>query len=47
LNKKQAFDVTRKETYDNLINWLTELRTYCENIPVIVGLKKNDKKERK
>eukprot|EP00941_MAST-03F_sp_MAST-3F-sp1_P001003 g1003.t1 len=37
-----VFDVTRKATYGNLKKWLTELREYCENIPVICVANKID-----
>ena len=38
----QAFDCTRKITYQNLTEWYKELRIYCENIPVIVVANKID-----
>ena len=37
-----AFDVTRKSTYQHLSQWYRELRTYCENIPVILVANKID-----
>jgi hypothetical protein len=38
----QAFDCTRKITYQNLTEWYKELRIYCESIPVIVVANKID-----
>ncbi len=38
----QAFDCTRKTTYQNLTEWYKELRIYCESIPVIVVANKID-----
>ena len=38
----QAFDVTRKSTYQHLSQWYKELRTYCENIPVVLVANKID-----
>lgn len=37
-----AFDVTRKSTYQHLSQWYKELRTYCENIPVVLVANKID-----
>uniref|UniRef100_A0A7S2XUJ5 Rab-like protein 2A n=1 Tax=Fibrocapsa japonica TaxID=94617 RepID=A0A7S2XUJ5_9STRA len=37
-----VFDVTRKVTYQNLSTWYSELRNYCENIPVILCANKID-----
>jgi Rab-like protein 2 len=37
-----VFDVTRKNTYQHLSNWLTELRQYCENIPCVLVANKID-----
>lgn len=38
----QAFDVTRKVTYQNLSKWYKELRLHCENVPVILVANKID-----
>lgn len=37
-----VFDVTRKITYTNLQAWYSELRQYCETIPVMVIANKID-----
>ena len=37
-----VFDVTRKNTYIHLQDWYSELRQYCENIPVILVANKID-----
>lgn len=37
-----VFDVTRKTTYQNLNNWYTELRNYCETIPCVCIANKID-----
>jgi hypothetical protein len=41
-DSSQAFDCTRKVTYQNLTEWYKELRIYCEHIPVIVVANKID-----
>ena len=38
----QAFDVTRKATYQNLSKWYKELRANCETVPVILVANKID-----
>ena len=38
----QVFDVMRKNTYQNLATWYSELRQYCETIPVILVANKID-----
>ena len=42
LSAVQAFDVTRKVTYQHLKDWYKELRVNCEDIPVIVVANKID-----
>lgn len=37
-----VFDVTRKITYQHLTDWYTELREYCERIPVVLVANKID-----
>lgn len=37
-----VFDVTRKDTYGHLKDWLKELREYCPHIPVICIANKVD-----
>eukprot|EP00968_Pinguiococcus_pyrenoidosus_P003282 scaffold194_cov277-Pinguiococcus_pyrenoidosus.AAC.5 len=37
-----VFDVTRKMTYQHLAEWFGELRSYCEDIPVILVANKID-----
>ena len=41
-NQHRRFDVTRKDTYRHLKDWLKELREYCPNIPVICIANKVD-----
>lgn len=36
------FDVTRKVTYTNLVNWYTELRRFCPHIPTVCIANKID-----
>ncbi|KAG5189949.1 RTW, ras superfamily GTPase [Tribonema minus] len=37
-----VFDVTRKATYKNLVQWYGELRQFCESIPCILVANKID-----
>jgi len=37
-----VFDVTRKSTYQHLVNWYSELREFCEHIPCILVANKID-----
>ena len=40
--KNKVFDVTRKQTYQNLKKWHEELRQHCESIPCLLVANKID-----
>lgn len=40
-----VFDVTRKETYEHLNNWIDEVRERCPDIPIIIVGNKTDLEE--
>jgi small GTP-binding protein len=42
-----VFDLTNKETYEHLENWITELKKFAGDIPFIIIGNKNDLKDKR